>query len=105
MNKNYYIGLDVHKETIAIAYACGDNRDDAAYHGQCGGSVPVAVKALRKLAEKLKVEFIDLKVCYEAGPTGFVLARRLLRYGLECVLMSPSNTERHETGAPVSIPM
>jgi len=34
---------------------------------------------LRKLAEKLGVEFRDLKVCYEAGPTGFVLARRLIR--------------------------
>jgi transposase len=94
MNNTYYIGLDVHKETIAIAYACGANREDAVYHGQCGGSVPTAEKALRKLAEKLGVEFRDLKVCYEAGPTGFVLARRLIRLGLDCVLMSPSKTER-----------
>ena len=94
MNKNYYIGLDVHKETIAIAHACGANRENAIYHGQCGGSVPVAEKALRKLAEELGVEFRDLKVCYEAGPTGFVLARRLIRLGLDCVLMSPSKTER-----------
>lgn len=94
MKNTYYIGLDVHKETISIAYACGGSREDATYHGQCGGSVPAAVKALRKLAEKLDVEFRDLKVCYEAGPTGFVLARRLIRYGLDCVLMSPSKTER-----------
>jgi transposase len=94
MNKKYYIGLDVHKETIAIAYACDGGREDGAYYGQCGGSVPVAVKTLRKLAVKLGVEFCDLKVCYEAGPTGFVLARRLIRYGLDCVLMSPSKTER-----------
>lgn len=94
MKNTYYIGLDVHKETIAIAVACGANRDEATYHGQCGGSIPVAVKALRALAEKLEVGFSDLKVCYEAGPTGFVLARRLIRYGLDCVLMSPSKTER-----------
>lgn len=94
MKNTYYIGLDVHKETIAIAYACGAGREDGAYHGQCGGSIPAAVNALRKLAEKLGVEFRDLKVCYEAGPTGFVLARRLIRYGLDCVLMSPSKTER-----------
>jgi len=92
MKNTYYIGLDVHKETIAIAYANGASREDGAYHGQCGGSIPAAVKALRKLAEKLEVEFRDLKVCYEAGPTGFVLARRLIRYGLDCVLMSPSKT-------------
>jgi len=94
MNRTYYIGLDVHKETIAIAYACGANREDATYHGQCGGSVPTAEKTLRKLAEKLGIEFRDLKICYEAGPTGFVLARRLIRLGLDCVLMSPSKTER-----------
>ncbi len=94
MKNKYYIGLDVHKETIAIAHARGANRENAVYHGQCGGSVPAAEKALRKLAEKLGVEFRDLKVCYEAGPTGFVLARRLIRLGLDCVLMSPSKTER-----------
>jgi transposase len=94
MTKTYYIGLDVHKETIAIAYATGETREDAVYHGPCGGSVLAAERALRKLAEKLDVGFSDLKVCYEAGPTGFVLARRLIRYGLDCVLMSPSKTER-----------
>lgn len=94
MTKIYYVGLDVHKETIAIAYAAGGTREDSVYHGPCGGSVLAAERALRKLAEKLGVEFSALKVCYEAGPTGFVLARRLIRYGLDCALMSPSKTER-----------
>ena len=94
MTNTYYIGLDVHKETIAIARACGGGREDAVYHGQCGGSVLAAERALRKLAKQLGVGFRDLKICYEAGPTGFVLARRLIRLGLDCVLMSPSKTER-----------
>jgi hypothetical protein len=86
MTKTYYIGLDVHKETIAIAYATGGTREDALYHGECGGSVLSTERSLRKLAEKLGVEFKDLKVCYEAGPTGFVLGRRLIHLGLDCVL-------------------
>ena len=94
MTKTYYIGLDVHKETIAIAYAAEGTREESVYHAQCGGSVLSAVRTLRKLAKQLHVEFRSLKVCYEAGPTGFVLARRLIRYGLDCVLMSPSKTER-----------
>jgi transposase len=94
MKIKYYIGLDVHKETIAIAYACDGGRAESVYYGQCSGSLPSIEKALRKLAEKLGVEFRDLVVCYEAGPTGFVLARRLIQLGLECVLMSPSKTER-----------
>ena len=60
MKPIYYVGLDVHKETISIAYALGGSRDDATYHGQCAGSVAAAVKALQKLAEKLKIEFRDL---------------------------------------------
>ena len=86
MTKTYYVGLDVHKETIAIAYATGGTREDSVYHGPCGGSVLAAERALRKFG----VELTALKVCYEAGSTGFVLARRLIRLGLECVLMSPS---------------
>jgi transposase len=94
MNKNYYIGLDVHKETIAIAYTKEGSRNEPTYHSTCGGSNPAAERALRSLARKLKVAFKDLRVCYEAGPTGFVLARRLLHLGVECVVMSPSKTER-----------
>ena len=94
MTHPYYVGLDVHKETISIAYALGGSREDSTYHGQCSGSVDAAVKALKKLAEKLRVEFTSLKVCYEAGPTGFVLARRLIKLGIDCVLMCPSHTER-----------
>jgi transposase len=94
MTHNYYIGLDVHKETISIAYALGGSREEATYHGQCSGSIAAITKALEKLAEKLNVQFIQLKVCYEAGPTGFVIARHLLKKGIDCVLMSPSKTER-----------
>ena len=94
MKKTYYIGLDVHKESIAIAYTTEGSRREAVYHGSCGGSNLSAEDALRKLAKKLGVAFKELKVCYEAGPTGFVLARRLRKLGLECVLMSPSKTER-----------
>jgi transposase len=94
MNSTYYIGLDVHKEKTAIAYALEGSREDAIYYGTCGGSVPNTEVILRRLARKLGVDFKDLKVCYEAGPTGFVLARRLLHLGLECVVIAPTKTER-----------
>jgi len=94
MKKTYYIGLDVHKETIAIAYTFSGTREVATYHGECGGSNPAAERALRKLAAKLGVKLQDLHICYEAGPTGFVLARRLRQLKVDCVVMSPSKTER-----------
>ena len=94
MNNTYYIGLDVHKESISIAWALGNSRGNATYHGRCGGSNLAAERALRALARKLEVPFQELKVCHEAGPTGFVLARRLRALGLEVAVMSPTRTER-----------
>jgi transposase len=94
MKETYYIGLDVHKESVAIAHALANSRDDATYHGTCGGSLLAIERALRKLARKLGVAFRQLKVCYEAGPTGFVLARRLRQLKLECVVMAPTKTTR-----------
>jgi len=94
MKQKYYIGLDVHKESIAIAYTWARSRSAPTYHGQCGGSNLSAERALRALAKKLGVPFKALNVCYEAGPSGFVLARRLRQLGVNCVVMSPSKTER-----------
>ena len=94
MNKQYYIGLDVHKDTIAIAYISSTSRQDAIYHGTSSGSSQACERALRKLAKKLDVSLQDLNICYEAGPTGFVLARHLISLGVDCVLCSPSQTER-----------
>ena len=94
MNKTHYIGLDVHSEKTAIAYALEGSRDEATYYGKCGGSVPNTEVTLRRLAKKIGVNFKDLKVCYEAGPTGFVLARRLIHLGLECIVIAPTKTER-----------
>lgn len=94
MNKTYYIGLDVHKDSVAIAYALEGSREEPQYYGTCRGSVQTAERTLRKVARKLDVEFRSLKVCYEAGPTGFVLARRLLHLGVECLVIAPTKTER-----------
>ena len=57
------------------------------------GASASVTKVLQKLAEKLKVVFQQLKVCYETGPTSLVIARHLIKRSLECVLMSPSKTE------------
>lgn len=94
MKQDYYIGLDVHKQTVAIAYAAAGSREDATYHGTCKGSVLNVERSLRRLAKQLGLPFKELKVCYEAGPTGFVLQRHLASYGIECVVMAPTKTTR-----------
>ena len=51
MKRTYYIGLDVHKESIAIAYTWASSRKQPTYHGECGGSNLSAERALRALAK------------------------------------------------------
>ena len=92
MNKSYHIGLDVHKETVAVAWAAA--KDEPEFHGNCGSSLRSVETTLRKLAAKLGADFKDLKVAYEAGPTGFVLARRLTQLGLEVTVVAPSHIPR-----------
>ena len=49
---------------------------------------------MRKLTKEIRVPFEGLKVCYEARPTGFVLARRLIQLGLESLVMAPAKSTR-----------
>lgn len=89
MNTKIHIGLDVHKNSIVVAYAPADG-SEPQHHGKWGGTNLAAERGLLKLLKKLGADKADLRICYEAGPTGFVLARRLLQLGYDCIVVAPS---------------
>jgi len=66
----YYVGLDVHKDTIAIAYAEAGSREEPRFLGTTTHRVGTVTKALSKLGEP--AEFC---LCHEAGPCGYGLVR------------------------------
>ena len=79
-----FVGLDVHRDSIVIAVAQGDGQS-----AQSLGTVPNDVAALIQRLQRLgPVE--SLRCCYEAGPTGFGLSRRLNRVGIACEVIAPS---------------
>lgn len=82
-----YVGLDVHKETIAVAIA-RFGRDHPAYRGE----IAHTRKAVGKHIERLSKEFDGqvLLFCYEAGPCGYGLYRQILEAGHECEVVAPS---------------
>ena len=82
-----YVGLDIHKETIAVAIARA-GREEPAYRGE----IAHTRKAVGKLIERLSKEFDGqmLLFCYEAGPCGYGLYRQLLEAGHECEVVAPS---------------
>ena len=59
-----YIGLDVHKSTISIAYAADDG-SDPVFHGKTAGNNLAVERALTKLRKKLGVAKEDLRICYD----------------------------------------
>ncbi|WP_202947857.1 IS110 family transposase [Desulfosporosinus acidiphilus] len=79
-----YVGLDVSKEKIAVAIA-DEGREAPRYWGVCQNNS----ESIRKLMKQLGTPG-QLKVCYEAGPTGYPLYRLLLSLGIECSVVAPS---------------
>ena len=51
MKNSYYIGLDAHKSSIAIAYAIGAGRAKSVFYDSCCGSLSATENALRKLVK------------------------------------------------------
>lgn len=84
-----YLGLDVHKNSIVVAAALADGSDPQSY-GKWGGSNLSAERGLLKVRKKFGVEKHEISIVYEAGPSGFVLARRLQQLGYHCIIVGPS---------------
>lgn len=86
MNKfSKYVGLDTHKETIAVAIA-------DAYGGKARyyGEIPNTPEAINKLVTKLCSDGEVTSFCYEAGPCGYGIYRQISRLGHHCSVVAPS---------------
>jgi transposase len=81
-----YVGLDVHKDSIAVAYAAKDHDAEVAYLGTIGTRHCDIDKLIRNLQSKAK----QLVFVYEAGPCGYWLYRHLRKKGYACWVVAPS---------------
>ena len=83
MSNVRFIGLDVHAETIAVAVAEPDGEVRSL------GVIPNRPESIRKLVKKLGPAE-QLRVCYEAGPTGYVVYWQLTALGVTCEVVAPT---------------
>ena len=80
------VGLDVHKDTIAVAVAVPGG-GEPIYRGE----IAHTTKALTKLLQRLTAVYGEkIAFCYEAGPTGYGLYRWLIKKGFYCEVVAPS---------------
>jgi transposase len=78
-----FVGLDVHKDSIVLALAEGDQAPEVL--ATLPHDIPRLIRRLRKLGSTGA-----LRCCYEAGPTGFGLCRALREAGIACEVVAPA---------------
>ena len=81
-----FVGLDVHKESIAVAHAAGGSTEPPVVVGTVG----TRQADLHKLVRRLQAKTADLVFAYEAGPCGYGLYRDLTAQGFRCQVVAPS---------------
>jgi len=79
-----YVGLDVHKESIAVAVA-EEGSAEVRYHGTIGATTDALRKLVRRLGSPQTLRF-----AYEAGPCGYGVYRTLTSLGASCAVVASS---------------
>jgi transposase len=79
-----FIGMDVHKETMAVAIA--EKHGTPRYYGEIANTTEAIIKLVKKVAPKgSRAAF-----CYEAGPCGYGVYRQIKDMGYRCDVVAPS---------------
>lgn len=91
MEYTRFVGWDVHAATIAVAVAEA-GRDPARFEG----TLPATPEAVRQWVRR-QPDVLTLLVCYEAGPTGYEMARLLIELGVACQVVAPGLVPKKPT--------
>ncbi len=87
-NRTIWVGIDAHARQLTVAMLSDE--------GEELGTRQIRVQkagAIEKFFRKLLEEF-EVRACYEAGPTGYWLCRKLRGLGVQCAVVAPSRVPR-----------
>ena len=79
-NFSTFIGMDVHKETIAVATA--GKHGSPRYYGEIANTAEALTKLVKKGGRAV--------FCYEAGRCGYGVHRQITDMGHRCDVVAPS---------------
>ena len=86
----YYIGLDVHRDTIA---ACVYDAELRRICDECEFSAQKP-KRLCRFVESMRSRYGDFRCCYEASFCGTALYEALTAVGVDCAIIAPGSIPR-----------
>ena len=86
MQNTIFVGMDVHKATIAVAVADGARGGEVRHLGNFLNRADHIGKLVERLS---KTGGQQLRFCYEAGPCGYELHRQITGLGHECASWRP----------------
>ncbi|MCP3728795.1 transposase, partial [Paraburkholderia sp. CNPSo 3272] len=78
-----YVGLDVHKESITVAYALGTGEVELL------GKIGTTKTDIERLSKRLQSKARRIHIVYEAGPCGHGLYRHLMEKEFDCMGCAP----------------
>ncbi|MDP9445242.1 MAG: IS110 family transposase [Actinomycetota bacterium] len=78
-----HLGLDVHKNTISVGVL--DPGDEVPRVDKISSDPDAVAHLIARFDDPAR-----LRVCYEAGPTGYELARQLRGLGVSCEVIAPA---------------
>ena len=84
IKKEYYIGMDVHKDTVQMA-VFEETGDEPIYERRLANDHALLIKEAVRFSRKGKTE-----VAYEAGSLGYVIQRTMRDAGIPCYVL-PAN--------------
>jgi transposase len=84
-----YVALDTHKKEHRVAMQLGAEEQIQSW------TVPNRMKELKRMVKRIQKQSRGrIEFCYEAGPCGFDLQRKLVSLGVECRVIAPSLVPR-----------
>jgi len=92
MRKEYYIGMDVHKDTVQMA-VFEETGDEPIYERRLNNDPALLVKETARFSREGKTE-----VAYESGCLGYVLQRAMEKAGIPCYVLPANKVAKKRDG-------